>query len=88
MLTYVGGRPDVPVVARAYVDQLVRANAIDAATRSSLEASLTQADARLAANAKDAALAGQLNAMAGRMGGGEKQAALASVLKGIAAKLR
>ncbi len=80
--------PAVPVVARAYVDQLVRANAIDAATRGSLETALTQADARLAANAKDAALAGQINAMAGKMGGGEKQADLASVLKGIAAKLR
>ena len=80
--------PDVPVVARAYIDQLVRANAIDAATRTSLVGALARADARLAANAKDGALAGELNALAGRIGNGERQASLAATLKGIAAKLR
>ena len=80
--------PDVPVVARAYVDQLTRANALDPATRTSLEDALTRADARVAANAKDGALATELTSLAVRLGGGPKQAKLAATLKGISASLR
>ena len=82
--------PDAPVVARAYIDQLVRANALQPQVRASLEATLGQADARLTANAKDGALAGQLKALAGQLGDGERarKEALARTLDGIAARLR
>ena len=80
--------PDVPVVARAYIDQLARDNALDAASQARLVAALGRADARITANAKDGALSSELTALAGGLGNGARQARLAATLKGIAARLR
>lgn len=83
--------PDVPVVARAYADQLRRDNALGADFDQKLAAALTSADAKLAANAKDAALAAQLRVLATESNAvtadKARHAALAKVLIGIAAKL-
>ena len=83
--------PDVPVVANAYADQLRRSNSLNTAFDQKLTAALTEADARLNAKAKDAALATRLRALAAESSTAtadkERHAALAKVLLGIAAKL-
>jgi len=53
-----------PVVARAYVDQLVRNGVIDTAGLEDMSQALTRADAHLEAGSSDAALAADLDAMA------------------------
>ena len=55
--------PAEPVVARAYIDQLVRSNVIDAGQVDALSAALDQADAALARGARDAQVASQLAGM-------------------------
>ena len=87
--------PDHPVVARAYVDQLQRSQALPAATVASLVAALDRAKAGVAAGAKDAALASELDTLAKGLGTGgqDAQAArrttlLRDTLKGVAASLR
>ena len=52
--------PAVPVVVRAYADQLKRAGTLDAAFAARLEPALAQADSRFASSARDPALAAQL----------------------------
>jgi uncharacterized protein (DUF305 family) len=82
--------PAVPIVARAYVDQLRRAGTIDAGFDQRLSAALAEADGRIAANAKDAALAGRLRALAaesGKAGTDKRHAALAKVIGEIAARI-
>ena len=50
-------------MARAYIDQLVRSNVIDAGQVDALSAALDQADAALARGARDAQVASQLAGM-------------------------
>ncbi len=83
--------PSVPVVARAYADQMRRAGTLDAGFDARLTAALKDADARLSAGAKDAALAASLRALAAESGAGGRDAmrsaALAKVLGEIAARI-
>ncbi len=87
--------PAVPVVARAYIDQLNRSEALSAEQNAALASALDNAEARLNANGSDAALATQLASLAGTVqnGGGDdmtqtRRTRLADTLNGIAAKLR
>ncbi len=90
--------PQTPVVAAAYVDQLLRSGALDAGPASELHAALTAAESALAkpASADRSELAKRLEALAYGIGNAtkgngrtaERQAALAAALKGIAARLR
>ena len=89
--------PDVPVVAKAYLDQLRRSEDISAGQAQSLVAALDQAQQRLAAGDTDRATARQLNDLAESMDGEaaghrgvtrQRLLALADTLEGIAAELR
>jgi len=90
--------PSVPVVARAYVDQLNRSKGILPARAIAVTTALGKAenfkspkDAGASANARELdALAGQLQKDATTAVGGDKTrlTALAATMKGIAAKLR
>ena len=87
--------PADPVVALAYVDQLRRGNAVDAAMVDDLGAALEQAKVRLGSGAKDAALAARLETMAKSLAGQsgdalaqKRMAALGQSLTGIAERLR
>ena len=87
--------PAVPVVARAYLDQLERGDALTADSRADFDAALDSADARLGDDAKDAELAARLESMAASLGdddgdaaNAKRRAALADTLTGIAASLR
>ena len=55
--------PAVPVVAKAYVDQLLRSKALTAETAANVSAALDKADVQLNSGAADAALAAELTAM-------------------------
>src|SRR6056297_2680218 len=86
-----------PVVAGAYIDQLVRDGVIDAAGMAAMSETLAQADALLAAGTADAALATQLDALAEGLApmGADSSAAerrrltgLGGTLAGIAERLR
>ncbi len=82
--------PAVPVVARAYADQLRRGGSLEAGFDQRLVAALGEADGRIAASAKDPALAGRLRALAAesdKAAGDKRHAALAKVLGEIAARL-
>jgi hypothetical protein len=86
--------PAVPVVARAYIDQLERSNAISDASRAELASALDNADTVLGDGAKDAKLARRFQSLAKSLGKGgsaadsKRRAALAETLNGIAASLR
>ena len=88
--------PDHPVVALAYVDQLERSGSLAPATIASLRSALNIANARVSARAKDAALASQLNQLAGSLavtGGADAKAtarvaALRKTMGGISAQLQ
>jgi uncharacterized protein (DUF305 family) len=87
--------PAVPVVARAYIDQLERNNAISDASKAELGEALDSADARLGEGARDARLARRMESLAKSLaddGGNaidsKRRAALADTLNGIAASLR
>ena len=82
--------PDVPVVARAYIDQLQRDGSFTAGNVATLSAILDKAQARLDAGRKDARVAADLRKHAGNLAGaaaGTRKAMLAKVMEGIAAKL-
>ena len=83
--------PAVPVVARAYADQLRRSGALEAGYDARLTAALKDADAAIMAGSRNAALAGTLVALAGESlrGAGDtaRRAALAKVLGDIAARI-
>jgi hypothetical protein len=89
--------PDVPVVGRAYLDQLNRDHAIPAAQSAAVKAALDKADTlRKGAAGADAA-AGQLDTLAGQVERDASSAtgrdamrlkALGATMKGIAANLR
>lgn len=87
--------PGHPVVARAYVDQLQRANAIPADTAARLGAALDKAAGSIDAKAKDPQLATDLDALAGGLSADAKDAqatrrvgALRDTLKRVTASLR
>ena len=88
--------PAVPVVARAYMDQLARTEALPGDLAGKLAATLDKADASLDAGERDRALARELRNlvktlkktdMDSAIAGGQKDA-LAETLDGIADKLR
>jgi len=88
------GWPDRPVVARAYLDQLVRSDALAAARVQALETELDRAEAALAAGSADADLAGRLRSLAAWLEADvashtgrdrERPQALSGTMKGIAA---
>jgi uncharacterized protein (DUF305 family) len=60
--------PAEPVVALAFMDQLVRANALTASQQQQLEEALADVSAQLADGRTDRVLAGQLTEMAGLLG--------------------
>jgi uncharacterized protein (DUF305 family) len=89
--------PDVPVVARAYLDQLQRSDEVSASQSQDLEAVLSQAEASLAAGGSDRAVARQLDRLAETytdQAAGERGVvrqrllALADTLEGIAEDLQ
>jgi uncharacterized protein (DUF305 family) len=82
--------PDAPVVARAYLDQLLRDGKVGNDDAASLAAVLDKAQARLDAGKKDAGVAAELRNQADHLAGaaaGTRQAMLARVIGAIAAKL-
>ncbi|MDE0064576.1 MAG: DUF305 domain-containing protein [Gammaproteobacteria bacterium] len=87
--------PAEPVVARAYVDQLVRSDGLEEASRADLDAALDLASAALQQGAGDSALASRLDSLAKSVGTGaaggiamKRRTGLAETLGGIAARLR
>jgi hypothetical protein len=87
--------PAEPVVARAYLDQLARDDALDIEFIDGLSQFLDQAGERLAAGKRDKELAGKLARLADRLGGksgsaiiAKRRAGLAQTLGGIAERLR
>ncbi len=87
--------PAEPVVARAYIDQLVRAKALSESAVGDLDAALNLADTQLKDGKRDRELAARLESLAKDVGQGEgdaitakRRASLAGTLNGIAARLR
>ena len=87
--------PAEPVVARAYLDQLERSEALSESAVADIGAALDRSSGPLKADASDSELASQLEMLAGSLDGGGSDAvtgkrltALAETLNGIAAKLR
>ncbi len=87
--------PAEPVVARAYIDQLVRAKALSNSTVGDLSAALDRADSQLKDGKRDRELAAKLESLAKAVGKGEgdaittkRRSSLAETLSGIAAGLR
>jgi hypothetical protein len=87
--------PAEPVVARAYLDQLARDDALDSDAIIELSQSLDQAEKRLGSGTRDRGLAGKLVRMAEGLGGDAgsaiiamRRAGLAETLEGIADRLR
>jgi uncharacterized protein (DUF305 family) len=83
--------PAHPVVARAYLDQLARTDAMPAATRSQISAALDQAMTAMDGGGSDAAAAGRLRALADaiRVSGPSARSltGLKETLTGIAARI-
>jgi len=87
--------PVEPVVARAYIDQLLRSDALTPTTLASLYAVLDDSDFRLKDGGRDRDLAFRLDAMVAVVSEGDgdantmkRRAALAGTLAGIAGRLR
>lgn len=86
--------PAEPVVARAYIDQLQRGEALAGELHARLEAALADADARLSEGGPDLVLAGQLESLAAAVAGdgnaveGQSRQALSETLGEIADRLR
>jgi uncharacterized protein (DUF305 family) len=87
--------PAEPVVARAYLDQLVRTGALDAGFVGELTKALHRAEQQLGDDARDLGLARDLEGFAETLGEGVaadvdagRRAELVSTLGGIAARLR
>lgn len=87
--------PDEPVVAKAYLDQLGRDDALKAGLAREIVAALDRSAVRLASGTSDARLAANLDSLAATVAiaGGEgpaasRVAALAETLRGIAGRLR
>ncbi len=85
--------PAEPVVARAYLDQLARGEALSAESMKDLKQALDKADAALAKGGADKDLAASLKSLASGLksddaASAKRIAALGETLNGIAAKLR
>lgn len=87
--------PDHPTVAMAYVDQLLRAEAIASDAASDLRATLGRAEAVLEAGGSDAVLAGELETLADGLelwdlgdASVDRAARLSDILAAIATRLR
>jgi len=87
--------PAEPVVARAYIDQLARDDALDGEAITKLSQSLDRAEESLGSGARDRGLAKELERFAknldenvGSANTGPRQARLAETLDAIAARLR
>ena len=87
--------PADPVVARAYLDQLERDDALAASLAADLDSALEQAASALEGSARDEALAARLESLAasvetdaGDSIAASRQTALVDTLAGIAARLR
>jgi hypothetical protein len=87
--------PAVPVVARAYLDQLQRAGAISEDLSANVTEVLDQAEARLDRGASSRRMANRLNKLADALNGNSdhesghhSRAGLAKTLSGIATRLR
>ena len=87
--------PAEPVVARAYIDQLERSEALSASTVADLNAALDRSASRLEDDARDDELATRLESLAAELNDGnsdaitnKRRAALSETLGGIAARLR
>ncbi|MFM2044179.1 MAG: hypothetical protein RLY86_2755, partial [Pseudomonadota bacterium] len=87
--------PADPVVARAYMDQLARTNALPAALTTPLTEALDQAAARLTGKERDSALAAGLDSLARQLptaqagtAAAKRLTGLAETLTGIAKRLR
>ena len=87
--------PDEAPVARAYVDQLVRSNDLDAASQTALNAALDLAAAALQDGAGHSALANRLDSLAASVAAdaapsiaAKRRTGLAGTLRGIAGRLR
>jgi len=79
--------PDHPVVARAYVDQLVRAGAVSEDFAAELGAALDEAAARFAGGEGDRSLAKRLDKLADGLGSDGREASLKAALAGVAKAL-
>ena len=75
--------PAVPVVARAYADQMRRAGTLDTGFAARLEAALAEADGRFAQGARDPSLANRLTALAAEA----RHTGLSETLREMAARL-
>jgi hypothetical protein len=87
--------PAEPVVAKAYIDQLLRSDALTATTLASLYAVLEDSANRLEDGRRDRDLSFRLGSLVAAVGEGggdaitmKRRAALAETLNGIAARLR
>ena len=80
--------PAVPVVARAYMDQLARIDGLPADTMAELAAALDRADASLESGNRDRKLAAELRTLSRTLKKTDTATALADTLEGIADKLR
>ena len=82
--------PDHPVVARAYMDQLQRDEALPEDSLTALSDALNQALIHMEADTSDAELSAMLDALAGELDAeaSERMAALQGTLMGIAESLR
>ena len=86
--------PDEPVIARAYIDQLQRGNALSESLVAELVTTLDRAASQLEEGARDRNLAGKLRSLSKAMKddgsdalANKRRAALANTLAGIAARL-
>jgi uncharacterized protein (DUF305 family) len=86
---------DEPIVARAYIDQLLRGKALSESTAGDLSTALARADAQLRDGNPDPDLATRLESLAKALGQGEgdalsagRRASLAETLSGMATRLR
>ena len=80
--------PAEPVVAMAYVDQLMRSNAISDDMETSIVSSLGGAETALASGAKNRPLAAELSGLARQASSLQGGAALGNTLTAIAARLK
>jgi len=87
--------PHEPVIARAYIDQLQRSDALAGSLVAELNLALDRSDVQLKAGSSDVALAKQLKNLAAKLrktkkntATGDRKKALSATLKGIAKRLR
>ena len=79
--------PAEPVIAMAYIDQLVRSGTVSDDMVTSMVSSLGGAETALESGTKNGALASELSRLARSLGSSDTEAALGSSLRAIAARL-